>query len=74
MPLAHWIRNKNDRPVCVWSDDIALSPVYTSEILPFVKSGEVFAVLMQAPPGKMENIRSVDAKQVLSICCKLLAA
>jgi hypothetical protein len=73
MPFARWIKNKNDRPVCVWSDDMELSSLRTSVILPVVKSGEAFAVLMKTPFGKMENIKPVDAKQVLSSCCKLAA-
>lgn len=71
MPFARWIKNKNDRLVCVWNDDMKLSSLHTSEISLFVQSGEVVA--MKAPFAKAENTDPVYAKQALSDCCKLAA-
>lgn len=71
MPLARWIKNQNNRLVCVWNDDMKMSPVHNSEISPLVKSGvnEVFvAIFTTVPFGKLENIRTVNAKQPLPHC------
>jgi hypothetical protein len=76
MPFARWIKNKNDRLVCVWNEDMKMSSVHSRDTLPVVKSGvnEVFVAIFTAVPfGKTENIRPVDAKQVLANCCKLAA-
>lgn len=75
MPFARWIKNQNNRPVCVWNDDMKMSSVHSHEILPVVKSGvnEVFvAIFATVPFAKLENIRTVNAKQTLSNC-KLVA-
>ena len=75
MPFARWIKDKNDRPVCVWNDDVKLSSVHSRETLPVVKSGVnevVVAIFTAVPFGKLENIRTVNAKQALSNC-KLVA-
>lgn len=65
MPFARWIKNQNNRPVCIWNDDIKISSVHSSEILPLVKSGvnEVLVAIFTAVPfGRLENIRTVNAK------------
>ena len=76
MPLARWIKNKNNRLVCVWYDEIKMSSVRTDEISPLVKSkvNDVFvAIFTTLPFGKLENIRTVTAKHDLSNFCKKAA-
>lgn len=69
MPFARWIKNQNNRPVCVWNDDMKLSSVHSREILPVVKNGVnevIVAIFATVPFGRLENIRTVNAKQTLS--------
>lgn len=75
MPFARWIKNQNNRPVCVWNEDMKMSSVHSRETLPVVKNGvnDVFvAIFTTVPFGKLENIRTVNAKQALSNICKLV--
>lgn len=76
MPFARWIRNKNDRLVCVWNGDMKMSPVYTGEILPLVKGcvgKSVVAISTKVFFGMRKNSWQIKAKAVVSNCCKLAA-
>lgn len=76
MPFSRWIKNQNNRLVCVWNDEMKLSSVHTSEILPLVKSGVdevVAAIFTTLPFGKLENISTVSARDALSNFRKRIA-
>lgn len=72
MPLAHWIKNNNGHPVCVWGCDLEMSALNGQFVSAQSQTDKVVAVRKTAY-GQSGNFTPADAKDALFCAGKLAA-